>query len=50
MPEMHVDISYAQVDNSASVQNIIVAFHPRVFQVSLFIFYHREARVKDSDS
>ena len=47
---MRVDISYAQVDNSASAQNIIVAFHPGVFQVSLFIFYYREAMVKDSDS
>ena len=49
-PEMLIDISYAQVDNYASAQNIIVAFHQGVFQVSLFIFYHREARVKDGDS
>jgi hypothetical protein len=37
-PKMRVDISYAQVDNSASAQNIVIAFHPRVFQISLFIF------------
>jgi hypothetical protein len=46
--KMLVDISYAQVDNSASAQNIIIAFHPRVFQGIIFI--HREAMVKDSDS
>jgi hypothetical protein len=28
--------------DSASAQNIIVAFLPGVFQVSLFIFYHRK--------
>jgi hypothetical protein len=28
---------YKQIDNYT-----IVALHPRVFQVSLFIFYHRE--------
>ena len=50
VPEMFLDISYAQVDNSAIAHNIIVAFRPRLFQVLLFIFYHREARVKDSDS
>jgi hypothetical protein len=43
-----VDISYAQVDNSASAQNIVIAFHPGVFQGIVFI--HREAMVKDSDS
>ena len=32
VPEMLVDISYAQVDNSASAHNIIVAFHLGVFQ------------------
>ena len=31
-PETRVDISYAQVDNSASVHNIVIAFHPGVFQ------------------
>jgi hypothetical protein len=50
VPEMFVDISYAQVDNFASAHNITVAFHLGVFQVSLFIFYHREERVKGSDS
>ena len=47
-PEMLVDISYAQVDNSASAHNIVIAFHPRVFQGIVFI--HREAMVKEVDS
>jgi hypothetical protein len=47
-PEVLVDISYAQVDNSTSAQNIIIAFHPGAFQGIIFI--HREAMVKDSDS
>jgi len=29
--EMLVNISYAQVDNSASAQNIVIAFYPGVF-------------------
>jgi hypothetical protein len=33
---MHVDISYAQIDNSISAQNIIIALHLEVFQVSDF--------------
>ena len=38
-PEMLVDISYAQVDNSTSAQNIIIAFHPRVFYgIVIYIF------------
>ena len=45
---MLVDISYAQVDNSSSAQNIIIAFHPVVFQGIVFI--QREAMVKDADS
>ena len=49
-PEMLIDICYAQEDNSTSAQNIIIAFHLGVFQVLLFIFYHREIMVKDSDS
>ena len=47
-PEILVDISYAQVDNSVSAQNIIIAFHPGVFQGIIFI--HREAMVKEGDS
>ena len=43
---MIVDTSYAQVDNSA--HNIVIAFHPGVFQGIIFI--HKEAMVKDSDS
>jgi hypothetical protein len=43
-PEMYVDISYALVDNSASSQNIVIAFHPRVFQGIVFI--HKEAMAK----
>ena len=43
-----VDISYAQVDNSTNAQNIIIEFHPGVFQGILFI--QREAMVKDGDS
>ena len=34
MPEMLVDSSYDQLDDSASTQNIDVALHPGVFQVS----------------
>jgi hypothetical protein len=47
-PEMLVDISYAQVDNSTSTQNIVIAFHPVVFQGIVFI--HREVMVKNGDS
>jgi hypothetical protein len=47
---MHVHMSYAQVDNSASAQHIVIAFHSGVFQSIIFIFYHREVRVKDSNS
>jgi hypothetical protein len=31
VPKMLIDISYAQVDNFTSAQNIIAAFHPGVF-------------------
>ena len=48
MPEMLVDISYAQVNNSAGTQNIVIAFHPGVFQDIVFI--HSKAMVKDGDS
>ena len=48
-PEMLVDISYAQVGNSASAQNIVIAFHPGVFQGIDIYIYHREAMVKDGD-
>jgi len=34
MPEMLVDSSYNQLDDSASAQNIDVALHLGVFQVS----------------
>ena len=38
-PEMLIDISYAQVDNSSRAQNIIIAFHPRVFYgIVIYIF------------
>jgi hypothetical protein len=47
-PEMLVGISYAHVEYSASAQNTIVAFHPRVFQGIIFIL--REAMVKYHDS
>jgi len=40
---MSVDISYAQEDNSASIRNIVLVLHPRVFQSIVFIL--REAMV-----
>jgi len=43
-----VDISFSQVDNSVSAHNIVIAFHPGVFQGIVFI--HREAMVKEGDS
>ena len=46
--EMLVDISYAQVDNSASAQNIVIAFHPKVFQGIVFIY--RKTMAKEVDS
>jgi hypothetical protein len=45
---MSVGISYAHVEYSASAQNTVVAFHPRVFQGIEFI--HMEAMVKERDS
>ena len=35
--------------DSASAQNTIVAFTREYSRVSLFIFYHREAMVKEID-
>jgi len=35
--EQSFDISYAHVDNSASTHNIVIAFHPGVFQGIVFI-------------
>jgi hypothetical protein len=48
LAEMLVDISYAQVENSTSTQNIVLPFHPRVFLGIVFI--HREAMAKEVDS
>jgi hypothetical protein len=46
--KMLVHISYVQVDNSTSAQNIVIAFHLGVFQGIVVI--HREAMVKEGDS
>ena len=46
--KLGVGISYAQVEYSASVQNIIVSFEPGVFQGIVFIL--REVMIKEDDS
>jgi hypothetical protein len=43
-----VGISYAHVEYSASTQDTVVVFYPRVFQGIVFIL--REAMVKEHDS
>jgi hypothetical protein len=45
---MAIDISYAHVEYSASAQNTIVAFHPRVFQGIILI--PKEVMAKEVDS
>lgn len=42
-PKQDVDISYAQLDNFASAQNIDVELHTRLFRVS---YLHPQAYVK----
>jgi hypothetical protein len=49
-PEMLIDISYAQVDNSASAQNIILAFHPGAFQGIVIYILPQGSKGKDSDN
>jgi hypothetical protein len=45
MSEMLVDSSYDQLDDSTSVQNIDVALHPGVFQVS-YLYPQRKRMTK----
>jgi hypothetical protein len=44
MLEVIVDISYAQVDNSASAQNIIIAFLPGVLQGIIIYILPQESK------
>ena len=46
--KLGVSISYAHVEYSASAQNIIVSFEPRVFQGIEFIL--NEVMIKEDDS